>query len=147
VGLLAAAQAGVALDRFALVPEPGAQTAHVLAALVDGLDVVVVGPRAALPEADRRRITARVRDRGAILLSTVPWPGAHVVLTVEHRRWTGVGTGDGRLRAQHVRVVRTGRSGAAVPAGLDLTLPLGAQHPQPPAPVADETRTPLRLVG
>lgn len=147
VGLLAAAQAGVTLDRFALVPQPGPQTAHVLAALVDGLDVVVVGPQAALPEADRRRITARVRDRGAVLLSTVPWPGAQVVLTVEHSRWTGVGTGDGRLRAQQVRVARSGRSGAGVPAGLDLTLPFGAQHTQPPAPLEDETRSPLRLVG
>ncbi|AEE45868.1 hypothetical protein [Cellulomonas fimi] len=127
VGLLAAAQAGVALDRLAVVPRPGADAATVVAALVDGIDVVLVGPDAVLTDTDRRRLSARARDRGAVLLSTVPWPGAATVLVVEAGRWTGVGTGDGRLRTHELRVTRTGRGGAAVPLSVDLTLPLTAE--------------------
>jgi hypothetical protein len=48
VGMLAAAQAGVSLERLAVVPRPGLESPTVLAALLDGVDVVVVGPEVAL---------------------------------------------------------------------------------------------------
>lgn len=130
LGLLAAAQAGLALDRLALVPRPGLEAATVVAALVDGIDVVVVGPDAALVDADRRRLSARARDRGAVLVATTPWPGASVVLDVEGGRWTGLDEGDGWLRAHEVRVVRSGRGSAGQVDAVDLVLPLGAVVPQ-----------------
>ncbi|MBO3102983.1 hypothetical protein [Cellulomonas fengjieae] len=143
MGLLAAAQAGVSLERLAVVPRPGLDAPTVVAALLDGVDVVVVGP-VALTDADRRKLSARARDRGSVLLSTVDWPGAGVVLTVESGRWTGVDAGEGRLRTHQLRLVRTGRGSAAVPRSLDLTLPLGSAAP------VHEVATPvagLRLVG
>jgi hypothetical protein len=143
IGLLAASQAGVSLDRLAVVPRPGLEAPTVVAALLDGVDVVVVGPEAALTDADRRKLSARARDRGSVLLSTVDWPGAGVVLTVESGRWTGVDAGEGRLRTHELRLVRTGRGSAAVPRALDLTLPIGSTTaPQVAAPAAG-----LRLVG
>jgi hypothetical protein len=146
IGLLAAAQAGVALDRLALVPRPGADPAAVLAALIDGLDVVVVGPEVALRDADRRRLSARARERGAVLLPTVAWTGANAVLSVEQARWTGVGAGDGRLRTHSLRVARTGRGSAAVPHVVEVTLPLGAE-PSVPVRAEHHVERPLRLVG
>jgi len=143
IGLLAAAQAGVSLDRLAVVPRPGLDAPTVVSALLDGVDVVVVGPDAALTDADRRRLSARARDRGSVLLSTCAWPGAGVVLTVERGRWTGVDAGEGRLRTHEIRLVRTGRGSAAVPQTLDLTLPLGASGPAA-VPVVQPG---LRLVG
>ncbi|MEZ0449088.1 hypothetical protein [Cellulomonas sp. ICMP 17802] len=145
VGLLAAAQAGVALDRLAVVPRPGLEAPTVVAALLDGVDVVVVGPEVALTDAERRKLSARARDRGSVLLSTRDWPGAGVVLTVESGRWTGIDAGEGRLRTHEIRLVRTGRGSAAVPRALDLTLPIGSTAPvvvQAAAPTAG-----LRLVG
>lgn len=170
-GLLAAAEAGVALDRLAVVPAPGLDAPTVVAALLDGVDVVLVGPEAALTDADRRRLAARARERGSVLLTSAPWPGANVVLTAEQGRWSGVGAGDGRLRTHELRVVRTGRGSAAVPTTVDLALPLGRPAPalvEPrasvtaaslaPAPVAaptpeaepgaqDQPAATLRLVG
>jgi hypothetical protein len=146
IGLLAAAQAGVALDRLALVPRPGADPAAVLAALIDGLDVVVVGPEVALRDADRRRLSARARERGAVLLPTVAWTGANAVLSVEQARWTGVGAGDGRLRTHSLRVARTGRGSAGVPHVVEVTLPLGAE-PSVPVSAEHHVERPLRLVG
>jgi len=157
MGLLAAAQAGVALERLALVPRPGPDAPSVVAALVDGLDVVLVGPDAALTEGDRRRLGARARDRGAVLLSSTVWPGANVVLTAASQRWSGAEDGAGRLRAHELRVTRSGRGGAGVPQSLTLTLPLGRRAGgTPPVPGAGTRRAapaqkaapaPLRLVG
>ncbi|MDC7121383.1 hypothetical protein OMK64_07525 [Cellulomonas fimi] len=157
VGLLAAAEAGVALERLALVPRPGQDAATVVAALVDGIDVVLVGPDAVLTDTDRRRLSARARDRGAVLLSSVAWPGASTVLTVEAGRWWGVGAGDGRLRTHELRVTRSGRGGSAVPLSVDLTLPLSADTstgtpvapavPTAPAEVEEQAAVGLRLVG
>ncbi|MFE6234232.1 hypothetical protein [Cellulosimicrobium sp. NPDC057862] len=44
LGMLAAADAGVALERVALVPRAGDDPAGVVAALLDGMTYVVVGP-------------------------------------------------------------------------------------------------------
>ncbi|GEK21186.1 hypothetical protein [Cellulomonas xylanilytica] len=147
IGLLAAAQAGVSLDRLAVVPRPGPEAPTVVAALLDGVDVVVVGPEAALTETERRKLSARARDRGSVLMSTVDWPGAGVVLTVEAGRWTGVDAGEGRLRTHELRLVRTGRGSAAVPRSLDLTLPIGSAPAPAPEPQAQTPTTGLRLVG
>lgn len=111
VGVLAAHQLGLDLSRLVLVPEPGPDGPTVLAALLDGVDVVVVGD-VALTDADRRRLSARARERGAVLVSTAPWPGAHVTLTAEVARWEGLGRGEGRLRSRRL-VVRGGGRGAA----------------------------------
>lgn len=131
LGLLAAAEAGVALDRLAVVPRPGPDAALVLAALLDGVDVVLVGPEVRLVDADRRRLSARARERGTVLLTTVPWPGAQVVLSAGPGRWSGVGDGHGRLRVQRLPVARAGRAGAGVPLEVELTFPLAAPSEVP----------------
>ncbi len=111
VGVLAAHQLGLVLERMVLVPDAGPDPSRALAALVDGVDAVVVGD-VALGDADRRRLGARVRERSAVLLTTTPWPGASVVLTAEGSRWSGVGRGDGRLRDRVLTVSRYGRGAA-----------------------------------
>ncbi|NTW41003.1 MAG: hypothetical protein HGA44_14190, partial [Cellulomonadaceae bacterium] len=80
VGVLAAAQMGLDLDRVVLVPDPGPDGPQVVAALLDGMDVVVVGPRATLLDGDRRRLSARARERSSVLVPTTTWTGANVVL-------------------------------------------------------------------
>lgn len=156
VGLLAAAQAGVDLERLAVVPQPGMAAPTVIAALLDGVDVVLVGPEAILTDGDRRRLVSRARERGAVLLTSGTWSGADVVLTAERGRWSGVGAGDGRLRTCELRVTRTGRGGAGVRQSVELTLPLvqgvGPVAPAVPAAPAELVErlvptAPLRLVG
>ncbi|GIG25877.1 hypothetical protein [Cellulomonas denverensis] len=153
IGLVAAAEAGVGLDRLALVPRPGPDAPSVLAALLDGLDLVVVGPGAALQDSDRRRLMARARDRGSVLLATTPWPGAGCVLTVTGGRWTGPGEGDGRLRARELHLTRTGRGAAGGrPEELDLVLPYDGRTdpyglPAPEQVPAVRPAAGLRLVG
>ena len=113
VGLQAAAEAGLALERTLLVPRPGPEAASVVGALVDGVDVLVVGDCRALGARDRRLLSARLRSRGAVLLSTAHWPGADVVLRAGETRSAGVGRGWGRVTGAEVTVHGRSRSGAA----------------------------------
>ncbi|MGM7421508.1 hypothetical protein [Cellulosimicrobium sp. CpK407] len=138
VGLLAAADAGADLDRVVLVPRPGPDAALAISALVDGLDVVVVGPDAALTDPDRRRLAARARERGALLVAAGTWPGAHVALTVTGGGWSGADRGAGWLRRRTLVVERAGRGGAARPARLEVELPL--VHEDWPAFLAEDVR-------
>ncbi|WP_163187368.1 hypothetical protein [Cellulosimicrobium sp. SL-1] len=138
VGLLAAADAGADLDRVVLVPRPGPDAALAISALVDGLDVVVVGPDAALTDPDRRRLAARARERGALLVAAGTWPGAHVALTVTGGGWSGADRGAGWLRRRTLVVERAGRGGAARPARLEVELPL--VHEDWPAFLAEDAR-------
>ncbi len=57
IGVAAAAELGVDLDRLALVPNPGAEVVAVVSALIDGFDLVVLGPsraRGVQPQVARR---------------------------------------------------------------------------------------------
>lgn len=114
VGVVAAARRGIELERLALIPHPGAQAPAVAGACVDGMDVVVLGPRLAMSDADRRRLAARARERGGVIISAGSWSGAHVNIAVESARWSGLGAGDGRLRARDMVVAVSSRAGGQV---------------------------------
>ena len=69
LGLVAAGQVGVALDRLAVIDAPPtASWGAVVAALTDGFDLVVLDARRGLPGRQVQRLSARVRERGAVLL-------------------------------------------------------------------------------
>lgn len=151
VGVLAAQQAGIELDRLALVPRPGPDAPTVLAALLDGVDLVIVGAGVALVDSDRRRLMARARERGVVLLSTAPWPGAHLVLTAEPAGWTGLGAGHGHLRSHRLTVTRSGRGSAGRTTLAEVVLPVH-EHAGSPVdphqmPAAPHEAARLRLVG
>ena len=138
LGIAAAAEAGVVLDRFARVPRPGERWPEVVAALLDGFDIVVVHPwvddgtahgpprrgdLAVRAQHAIRRLTARARERGAVVISTSPWEGASLGLTVTAQRWHGLGAGHGHLAAREVEVTAVGRGSAVRPRRARLWLP------------------------
>ncbi|MCM3886430.1 hypothetical protein [Frankia sp. R82] len=114
LGLLAAAESGIALERLALVPVPGPRWPVVVATLLDAMDVVVVCPPAS-PGAAGRRLMARARERGAVLVAVGAWEGADLRLAALERRWEGVGAGHGHVRVGHLLVEVSGRGAARRP--------------------------------
>ena len=118
LGLVAAAEAGMRLDRLALVPAPGPELMAVTSALLDGLDVVVTAVARPVPAGERQRLAARARQRGAVLCVLGSWAGADVQLSCTGARWGGVGSGvhggSGRLgqRQVEVRVLARGMAPA-----------------------------------
>ncbi|MGO1509499.1 MAG: hypothetical protein ACTHW4_02905 [Actinomycetales bacterium] len=124
VGWRAAAAAGLPLDRVVVVPDPGPGAPAVLGALVDGVEVLLVGRCIAMAPRDRRSLLSRLRLRGSVLLTAHDWEGADAVLSVRGRSWRGLAPGRGLLTAQEVEVSLDGRRGAA--AGGSLRVLLGA---------------------
>jgi hypothetical protein len=125
---LAAADFGVKLSRLALVPQPGAQAAEVVSALLDGISLVVVAD-GVLGQGQRgvtmaRRLSGRARNRGAVL---VPfggsWPGADLEITCTRLHWLGLGQGHGYLSGAEAGVTVRGRGAASRPRSGTLLLP------------------------
>jgi len=108
-GLEAAAAAGVELRRTILVPDPGEAWLEVTAALIDVLGVVVVAAPAEISGKDVSRISARLRQRGAVLISYGDWPRCDARVSLRDAEWVGLGRGHGHLQARRVTVeVRRG---------------------------------------
>jgi hypothetical protein len=139
LGLVAAAEVGVAVPRLALVPRPGAELAAVVAALLDGVDLVAVAEPGRLDAATVRRLSARARQRGAVLLPLGSWPGADLEIACTSWRWRGLGDGHGHLREREVVVRAHGRGSAARPRVVRLMLPGrgGGVRPAPDTLPAD----------
>ncbi|HEX3539997.1 MAG TPA: hypothetical protein VHT75_06080 [Acidimicrobiales bacterium] len=140
LGLVAAAGYGLALERFALVAEPGEQWPAVMAALVDAVDLILVRPPVRTRATEARRLMARARERGVVLVVSGPgWPeAADIVLTAAPAGWRGLGYGHGYLQGRSVEVTSTGRRAAARPRRVTLWLPgrdgvLAAPTPAAPA--------------
>ena len=115
LGGLAAGEAGVALDRFAVVRRVSpARWAAVVAALLDGISVVLAEVPAFARVGDARRLQARARDRGAVLVAMGPWPAeAALRLRAGGSVWRGLDAGAGALAERDQRVHVDGRGAAA----------------------------------
>ncbi len=116
MGLAAAAEAGLSIERLGLVPNPGPEWATVVAALLDGVDIVVTATPGLVSASVTGRLAARARQRGGVLLPVgARWPGADLTLEVVAATWHGLGSGRGRLRRYEAEVLAYGRGAAARP--------------------------------
>jgi hypothetical protein len=110
LGVCATADMGVALERLVMVAgDP--PWVDVLAAMIDGFDVVVVGRRVRpLASGAVRRLQARAQSRGVVMLTVgVPALGADLRLTADDDQWIGLGTGHGVATGRRVMVELGGR--------------------------------------
>jgi hypothetical protein len=141
VGLVAAAELGIALERLAVITAPPPeQWATVVAALVGAFDLVLVPVPPTTRAAEVRRLVARARERGSVLVQLTPLAPpapagrrspvrtdvaieADVRLAVTASRWQGLSDGAGHLQARRLTVEASGRRGAARPRRADLWLP------------------------
>ena len=122
-GVLAAAGLGLDPERTLLVPDPGHAWPQVVASLLDGCELVLLRPPAAVPVLLRRRLEAVLRRAGGVLLVAGDWPGAQVRLRVITQRWTGLGDGHGQVRACCAEVTADGRGEATLTRTRWLWLP------------------------
>lgn len=139
LGAVAAAEAGIELSRLALVPSPGPDWPRVVAALLDGVDIVAAAPPGPVAAVVASRLAARARQRGAVLVLYGQWDSAGVVLRAGGGRWEGLGPGRGRLRCRQLTVTAVGRGASARRRDAHLWLPAhhgwvaGAGSPAGPA--------------
>src|SRR3954454_9359532 len=72
LGLRAAREVGIALDRLVMIAEPDrldeTAWANVMSAMIDGFDLILVRSSPRLRAGTARRLQARVQARGAVLV-------------------------------------------------------------------------------
>ena len=161
IGVAAAIELGVVPERLVMVAESSqpfddAQWAEVLAAMIDGFDVLLLGPGAQRVRAGTaRRLVARLQSRGAVMVvagmgaAQCPF-GADLRFEAVEVMWQGLGEGHGVARGRQVVVQLSGRR---VPrprrAQLWLPAPDGQVQAMPsvdPVPAADPVVS-LRRTG
>jgi hypothetical protein len=124
IGLEAAAEHGIALERLVLVDADRATWAERMAAAVDGFDVIVtVAPAGA--ERIARRVRQRLQARGAVVVAVdtgTPSVGCDLDLTATDLTWAGLGQGRGHLMARRA-VVRVSGRRMPRPVERELLLP------------------------
>ncbi len=151
LGLRAAAELGVDLDRVVLIPDPGPDVLQVVSILIDGVDMVAVSlPSSARPSPSRQRvISGRLRQRGAVLLVTGSWPGADLVLTARWAGCRGLDRGHGRLRDRELVVQVGGRRAAGRGSVVELLLRAdrAAVRIEPAVPVVVPAAVPVARVS
>ncbi|MDO8390809.1 MAG: hypothetical protein Q7V57_09990 [Actinomycetota bacterium] len=165
LGVAAAVELGVVPERLVLVVEPAQgpalhfgdeRWAEVLAAMIDGFDVVVLGAAAQqVRPATARRLVARLHARGAVALTVGSAVGdaadqgsfaADLTLAAEGVSWYGLGDGHGVARGRRAEVQVGGRR-MHRPRRAHLWLPGGEGRVEPVDHPSGDRVVPLRPAG
>ena len=124
IGIVAAAEAGLALDHLVFLAAPTTVWGTVAIAAVDAFDVIVLSVPARPRPAEVRRLAGRARERGATVIAVGPgaaaW-GGEARLTTSAVAWSGLGDGHGALASCRVSIELDGR-GAVQPRQVELVL-------------------------
>jgi hypothetical protein len=125
IGLVAAAEMGIALERFPLIRATGRAWVKTVAATLEAFDVVLAWPVRGVSSEEARRLTALGRERGAVLVTCGPgWPERpDLRLEAIRSEWIGLELGHGRLRARWMEVAAVGRGAASMERRAALWLP------------------------
>ncbi|HSP27624.1 MAG TPA: hypothetical protein VLN74_03665 [Ilumatobacteraceae bacterium] len=111
IGLDAASEFGIALERVVAVRADAARWPDVVAAAADGFDLLIARVPADVSPSAMRKVATRVRQRDVVML-VLGDPGAlscDGVLEAGGAEWTGLGDGHGHLQHRRLVVEASGR--------------------------------------
>jgi len=140
LGIAAAIEAGVAVERIVLAQPPRASREWIttVAALVEGFDVLIVAPPASLSQHDARRLQTRILARQSVLIvvdmPALPSLGSPDVFAsdldvhADTVAWSGIERGGSHITQRTVNVRVAGRRCAA-PREETVTLPCSMRQP------------------
>jgi hypothetical protein len=111
IGLDAASEFGIALERVVAVRADAARWPDVVAAAADGFDLLIARVPADVSPSSMRKVATRLRQRDVVML-VLGDPGAlscDGVLDAGDARWVGLGDGHGHLQHRRLVVEAAGR--------------------------------------
>lgn len=137
LGWEAAGEVGLPLQKVVAVGMPGDARselwAKVMAAMVDAFEIVMCGPGVVATTTTVRKLRARARERGSVLVQVTargpdpraspvsPWSEGDVVLRVLESTWEGLGQGWGNLSRRTMVVQVGGRGSLSRPRHCEVT--------------------------
>lgn len=136
-GVRSAVGMGADPQRLLLVDDPGRRWAETVAALAEGVGMVLTRAPARVTPALARRLTSVARRHGCVLVvSGAAWEGTWLRLEVTESVWTGLAQGHGHLRGRRATVSALGRgAGGGRRAAVWLPGPDGTVGPDRTAEV------------
>ena len=117
LGLAAAEDMGVNLDRLILIPHPAEHWLSVVTALIEVVGIVAMGPLGAPSDRMMGTLLGRLRDREATLVVQSNWPRTDGSISVSEHRWKGLSRGRGILHEHRVGVTVRSRANHVVRRG------------------------------
>jgi hypothetical protein len=115
LGLEAAADWGIDLDRLVWVSDPGERWMSTVGSMTDVLGLVIVTAPRRVSDSEASRLAARLRQTRSTVIVLGDWPQPESRISVVASSWTGLGDGHGILVDRHLELeVRQGQ-GAGVP--------------------------------
>jgi hypothetical protein len=131
LGLVAAVELGVDLERLVVVAAPRVRAATAIGALVEGCDVVMLRLPLAMTRTEMLRLGARARQRRVlvVLLSdprsrAVAWPEApDITVQIRSSVFYGIESGSGRIAGRRVEIETMHRRSGGLQAPVALWLP------------------------
>jgi len=130
LGAEAAAEAGIDLSRLAIIPCPGERWLGVASAIAEVVGVIALRPGGRIGDRDVSRLSARLRERGTVLLVEGSWQQAEAAIGVEDLAWSGLGIGHGHIERLEATIVVASRRSPAPRRGR--TILVGAPGPAIP---------------
>lgn len=148
LGIAALSGLGADLSKVLLLDEPGEQWPKALAVMAGAVDLVLLYPPRRPTAEQLRRAASRIRttdrQRGAVLVTSGPWDGAHLRLRADGATWSGLGDGTGHLTGRRVTVSAAGR-GIGGERSIELWLPAADGGMQEYVPIEDSVTAPIKL--
>jgi len=131
LGMVAAVELGVDLERLVVVAAPRVRAATAIGALVEGCDVVLLRLPLAMSRTEMLRLGARARQRRVlvVLLSdprsrAMAWPEApDITVQIRSSVFYGIESGSGRIAGRRVEIETVHRRSGGLPAPVALWLP------------------------
>jgi hypothetical protein len=131
LGMVAAVELGVDLERLVVVAAPRVRAATAIGALVEGCDVVLLRLPLAMTRTEMLRLGARARQRRVLVVllgdprsRAMAWPEApDITVQICSSVFHGIESGSGRIAGRRVEVETIQRRAAGSRAPVALWLP------------------------
>ena len=131
LGLVAAVELGVDLERLVIVAAPRVRAATAIGALVEGCDVVLLRLPLAMTRTEMLRLGARARQRRVLVVlladprsRAVAWPEVpDITVQIRSSVFYGIESGSGRITGRRVELETIHRRAAGSRAPVALWLP------------------------
>ena len=111
LGAEAAATLGIALDRWISIPHPGEHAVGIAGTLSEVFTGIILRPTTRVEPREAERLSAKLRENGAVLLVLGDWPRCESTLRVEGSAWSGLGAGHGLLGDRELTISSDDRRG------------------------------------